>query len=162
MFLHQGRTRQLQECFFLQNLLFNRYGEAVFQRNRAVTFTSFFREIGLSPSSLKQATASNPGAELKVPIQKPRQFEFTVQQEMFVKSHLLLTKILLSPAEDLLQPVHGQDQERDNVHAKKPHEHPQAYGQGFFTFFSCRAVVMITTPCIQLFLHTEINLWGHC
>lgn len=81
---------------------------------------------------------------------------------MFVKSHLLFTKILLSPAEDLLQAPHGQDPEREDVHAGKSHEHAQAYDQGFFTSFSCRAVVMITTPRTQLFLCTEINLRGHC
>lgn len=41
MFLRWGCTCQLQQCFFLQNLLFSRFGEARFQRNRAVTFISY-------------------------------------------------------------------------------------------------------------------------
>lgn len=78
-----------------------------------------FRQVQLSPPSLKQLIASTPEAELKVPIKKPRQFYFTVQQEVFVKSRLLFTKIQLTPAEDL----HGQVPGREDVHAGKPYEH---------------------------------------
>lgn len=87
MFLHWECTRQLQERCFVQNLLSNRFGGVCFHGNMVVTFTSF-----------EAIYCFKPCRELEVPMRKLRQFEFTVQQEMLVRSHVLFTKIVLSPA----------------------------------------------------------------
>jgi len=62
MFLHWEHTRQLQECFSSKICFLAGLGGDV------------FRETALPPSSLEQFTASNPRAELKVPIEKLGQF----------------------------------------------------------------------------------------
>lgn len=149
MFLHQGRIHQLQECLFLQNLIFSRLGGACFQSKKAVTSISWttycFKSQSRTQSTNKE-TSFNPQSNRKClsRISCSLQKSYSVLQSIFHRHHM------------------GRTQRGEDVCAGKPHEHAQPYDQGFFMSFSCGAVVLITTPCTPLFLCTEINLRGRC